>query len=170
MSDQHGEQQSGQGRERATYLTLIGVFLGIFAAFSRREREGKQGLAIEPLDVALIGLATFRAGRLASYDRVTEPLRAPVTDTVPDDYGTDQNVVAAGSGIRKAIGELVSCPTCIGTWVAAGLVYSLRLAPRPTRLFLGFMGAAGLAELLDSANESLSWSGKAARKAAAPDQ
>jgi hypothetical protein len=31
------------------------------------------------------------------------------------------------------------------------------------------MGTTGLAELVDSANESLRWSGQAARKAAAPE-
>jgi len=117
----------------------------------------------------MLGLATFRAGRLIAYDRVTEPLRAPVTDTVPDQYGTEQNVVAEGSGVRKAIGELVSCPTCVGTWVAAGLVYGMRAAPRPTRLFVGFLGATGLAELIDSATESLHWSAQAQRKQAAPE-
>jgi len=167
VSDQ--QRQRDQPRERATYLTLIGLFLGVFAAFSRREKEERGALKLAPLDLVLLGLATFRGGRIAAYDRVTEPLRAPVTETQPDEYGASENVVAAGSGVRKAIGELVSCPTCVGTWIAAGLVYGLRIAPRPTRLFLAFMGAMGLAELLDSANEALSWSGQAQRKASAPD-
>ena len=156
-------------QERATYLTLVGVFLGLFAAFSRREQDEKRPLTLAPLDLAMLGLTTYRAGRLAAYDRVTEPLRAPFTETVPDEYGADQNVVAGGSGARKAIGELVSCPTCIGTWVAATLVYGLRLAPRPTRLFLAFMSATGLAELIDGASETLQWTAKAQRKAAAPE-
>ncbi len=167
MSEQ--QRQRDQPRERATYLTLVGLFLGLFAAFSKRERDEQRPLAIGPLDLALLRLATFRAGRLAAYDRVTEPLRAPLTETRQDEYGAGENVVAAGSGARKAIGEMVSCPTCVGTWVSAGLVYGLRVAPRPTRLFLGMMGAMGLAELLDSANEAMSWAGKAARKESAPN-
>jgi hypothetical protein len=159
----------GQAQERATYLTLVGIFLGLFAAFSRRERDAKRALDLAPFDLAMLGLATYRAGRLAAYDRVTEPLRAPFTETVPDEYGADQNVVAEGSGVRKAIGALVSCPTCMGTWVAAGLVYGLRVAPVPTRLFLGFMSATGPAELIDGASETLQWTGKAQRKASAPE-
>ena len=166
MSDR---QQRERSQERATYLTLMGLFLGAFAAFSRREQDERRPLELRPLDLALLGLATFRAGRLAAYDRVAEPLRAPVTATRPDEYGAGENVVAAGSGARKAVGELVSCPTCVGTWVAAGLVYGLRVAPRPTRLFLGFMGTVGLAELLNGANEALTWAGKAQRKLAAPE-
>lgn len=167
MSEQ--QRQRDQPRERGTYLTLVGLFLGIFAAFGWREKDEREPLKLAPLDLALLGLATFRGGRIAAYDRVTEPLRAPLTETQPDEYGAGENVVAAGSGVRKAFGELVSCPTCIGTWIAAGLVYGLRIAPRPTRLFLAFMGAMGLAELLDSANETPSWGGKAQRKASAPE-
>jgi hypothetical protein len=143
------QRRQDQPRERAAYVTLVGLFLGVFAAFSRREKDEREPLRLAPLDLALLGLATFRGGRIAAYDRVTEPLRAPVTETQPDEYGASENVVAAGSGVRKAIGELVSCPTCVGTWIAAGLVYGLRIAPRP--------------------NEALSWSGKAQRKASAPE-
>jgi hypothetical protein len=163
------ENQSSQTQEKATYISLIGVFLGLFAAFSKREQDRRRGIDISPMDLALLGLSTYRIGRLVTFDRVTEPLRAPVTETQPDPYGTSETVGAKGSGVQKAIGELVACPTCTGTWAAAVLVYALRLAPRPTRLFLAFMAATGLAELLDSANEALSWTGAAKRKQATPE-
>ncbi|MBA3336173.1 MAG: DUF1360 domain-containing protein [Chloroflexia bacterium] len=165
------QSKQSQTQERATYLTLIGIFLGIFAAFSKREDDKRRPINFSGLDVAMLGLATFRAGRLAAYDRVTEPLRAPVTDTKPDEYGAGENVVAQaeGSGFRKAAGELVSCPTCVGTWAGAAMVYGLRIAPQPTRLFIAFMSATGLAELIDNASEAMSWTGKAQRKASAPE-
>jgi len=62
------------------------------------------------------------------------------------------------------LGELVSCPVCVGTWVAAGLVYGLHLAPRPTRVYLAVMGTTGAAELLNCSAEALGWLGRAARK------
>ncbi len=158
------EQQ--QRRERTTYVTLIGLFLGILGLFVSRERDRRQHFDLRPLDLALLGLATYRAGRVAAYDRVSEPLRAPVTDTVPDEFGAGENVVAEGAGVRKAIGELISCPTCVGTWVAAFLVYGLWLAPGSTRLVAAMLGASGLAELLDGASEALTWTGQAARKRA----
>ena len=120
--------------QRATYLTLIGLFFSLFAAFSRRERERGDDPRLRPFDFALLGLATYRAGRLAAYDKVTEPLRAPFTETKPDETGAGMTVVPQGNGARKALGELLSCPTCAGTWAAAGLVYGLRIAPLPTRV------------------------------------
>jgi len=153
-------------RERTAYVTLVGVFMGLFGLVASRARGADRPFELRSRDLALIGLATFRAGRVVAYDRVTEPFRAPVTETEPDEFGAGENVVAEGSGVRKAIGELVSCPTCVGTWVGAGLVVGLQFAPGPTRLAAGMLGASGLAELLDGAAEALTWTGQAARKRA----
>jgi hypothetical protein len=149
---------------RATKLTLIGAFLALLAAFSARAASRGAPVEIRPFDLVLLGLATFRTGRLVAYERVAEPLREPVTETRPDDTGVGETVVAKGTGAQRALGELLSCPICVGTWAAAGLVYGLHLAPRPTRVFLGIMSAAGVAELLQCSNEALAWMGRAARK------
>lgn len=164
--DQQQDQQKRQ--ERAAYVTLIGIFLGLFAAFSKREQGQNMPLKLTGLDLTMLGLTSFRTGRLAAYDLVTEPLRQPFTEIQPDSYGSSETTVAEGSGVKKAFGSLIACPTCTGTWIAAFLVYGLRVAPGPTRLFLAFMSAAGLAEILDSANEALFWAGRAERKEAKP--
>lgn len=161
-------QHDQKRQERATYVTLIGIFLGLFAAFSKREWGKGKHLKLTGLDLAMLGLSTFRTGRLAAYDQVTKPLREPFTETTPDSYGTSKTTAPEGSGVRKAVGELIACPTCVGTWVAAFLTYGLRVAPGPTRMFLAFMSAIGLAEILNSANEALSWAGRTERKLAKP--
>jgi hypothetical protein len=38
---------------------------------------------VTPLDLVMLGLATYRSGRLIAYERVAAPLREPVTETVP---------------------------------------------------------------------------------------
>jgi hypothetical protein len=143
-------------QRRATYLALIGIFAGLYAAFSAREHKQGQELDIGAKDLALLGLATFRTGRVIAFDAVTEPLRAPVTEE------RDGGVQPKGSGVQRVFGELLSCPTCIGTWIAAGSVYGLRVAPRPTRTFLAFMAAGGVAEVLDYATQALDKAGRAA--------
>ncbi|MEA2524817.1 MAG: hypothetical protein QOF73_2044 [Thermomicrobiales bacterium] len=159
-------KQRDKTSERATYLTLIGLFWGIFLAFLPRRGETRP-LDLGPLDLGMLGLATYRMGRLASDDLVTQPLREPFTDVQPDETGAGENTVAEGTGPRKALGELISCPTCVGTWAAAFLVYGLRIAPGPTRFFLAIMATTGLAEVIDSLVEDLRWSSRMARKAAA---
>ena len=142
-------------QRRATYVSLLGIFAGLYAAFSAREHKKGQELDIGAKDLALLGLATYRTGRVVAFDAVSEPLRAPVTEE------RDGGVQPKGSGVQRALGELVSCPTCIGTWIAAGSVYGLRVAPRPTRPFLAFT-AGGVAELLDHATQALDKVGRAA--------
>jgi hypothetical protein len=62
------------------------------------------------------------------------------------------------------LGELLSCPICAGTWVAAGLVYGLRLLPGPTRVLLAIMSTTGVAELCYSVTEALDWTARANRR------
>ena len=161
-------QQRQETQERLTYVSLIGLFTSLFGAVVLGKRRKLESFAVTPTDLALLSLATYRAGRLAAYDRVTEPLRAPITETVPDEYDAGENVIAEGAGVRKALGELVSCPTCVGTWAAAGMLYGMQIAPGPARLFAGILAVSGLAEILNSAVEALTWTGQAARKRSAP--
>lgn len=147
------------------YAVLTGTFLtvfGVFNFFTRRTKDKD----LKPFDLLLLGLSSYRMSRMASYDLVLEPYRAPFTETGIDPTGAGDTVRAAGTGWRRAIGELIACPICIGTWISAALVYGLEIAPRPTRLLLKIMGAIGLAELFNALTEFLSWSGQAAREEA----
>ena len=157
-------QLSDKHKKRATYLSLMGSFAGLFAATARQSGRHGSGLELSALDIALLGIATYRAGRLIAFDQVTEPLRAPVTEEAGG------GVQSEGSGVQAAIGEMLSCPTCIGTWIAASLVLGLRVAPAPTRTFLAFMSASGLAELLDYVSEALDSSKNAAQARASVDK
>lgn len=145
--------------ERNTLWTLIGLFWSLLAVTALVKR-GNIRTTTNALDFAMLGLATFRMGRLIAFDKVAEPLRAPFTETVPDDSGAGDTVVAAGRGPREKIGELLSCPICAGTWIAAGLVYGLQFFPTPTRLLITIMSAIGFAEVVNAATEALTWAGQ----------
>jgi hypothetical protein len=114
----------------------------------------------------MLALSTFRLGRMVAYDKVLHPVREPFTETVPDNTGAGLTVEPEGFGARRAIGELISCPTCAGTWMAALQVYALQLFPGPARMFVAMMAAVGAAELLGSVQEALGWSGLVARQEA----
>jgi hypothetical protein len=149
---------------RTTYVTLTGLFTSLLAAFALRERRNHENLELRPFDLVLLGLATFRLGRLAAYDKVFETFRLPVAETRPDETGAGDTVVPRGSGVRQALGELISCPICVGTWIGATLVYGLGVAPRVTRALLAIMSSVGLAEILNAATEALDWTAQATRK------
>jgi hypothetical protein len=162
MLSKRGASQS-QERHFA-YVVLSGLFFAIFAAVMGRGRDKKGSLDLKPFDLVQLSLATYRMGRLVAYDKVTETYRLPFTKTESDAYGASDTVVPRGEGIRRAMGELISCPICAGTWIASALVYGLHLAPGPTRALLAIMSSIGAAELLNAATEALQWTGEAARK------
>src|SRR5574340_132426 len=112
-------------QDSITKIVLILLFLGGFRvlAWVVENGGGKLQLAVlSLLDIVLIGFDTFRLGRMISYDRVMDPLRAPFTKVVNDNSGEGKTVAARGTGFRQTIGQLISCPICVGTWVAAILV------------------------------------------------
>jgi hypothetical protein len=151
-------------QRRATYVGLVGLFLGTFGAFSLMRPS--RSFDLKPLDLVMLGLSTFRLGRLAAYDPVVRPRREPFTETGPDRSGAGDTTEPEGRGARRAIGELIACPTCAGTWLAAAQVYALHLAPGPARMLIAIMASVGMAELLGAAVEALGWSGLVARQEA----
>ncbi len=162
-----GNQQPGiigpDRREYQAKIILIAIFLssvGLAAWISGPDRLVQTIQSWSVLDFVLLSLATFRLGRLVAYDRVMEPLRSPFTRTVPDSTGAGESVEPKGEGAVQAIGQMISCPICSGTWIAALLVYGLVWLPEITRLFLWMSAAIGVAELINSATEALCWAGQ----------
>ncbi|MEA2385083.1 MAG: hypothetical protein QOH72_5054 [Solirubrobacteraceae bacterium] len=56
-----------------------------------------------------------------------------------------------GRGLRRAVGELLVCPYCIGLWVSAGFTAGLLVAPRFTRWVAAVRSALFGAEVLQIA-------------------
>jgi uncharacterized protein DUF1360 len=155
---------SPETETRATKLTLASIFVALLGTFATRLIPPTREVTPKPYELALLGLASFRIGRMLAYEGVAEPLREPFTHTQRDDSGAGQTVVASGQGARFALGQLLSCPICNGTWVAAALVYGLHLVPRPTRLLLAIMSTVGVAQICHSLTEWLEWNARAARR------
>lgn len=120
----------------------LGSFLGLMAAYGAvvvagagvvRRRGIRLPERIELADVALISVATHKLARLLAKDPVTSPLRAPFTRFAGTSGDAELKEEVRGTGPRKAIGELVTCPFCLGQWVATGFVFGLVTQPRATR-------------------------------------
>ena len=143
---------SAQHRPLAAYGAIAAVFNGAFAAgliAARRadrlpERYGAGNVAL------LVG-ATAKLSRLIAKDRVTSAIRAPFTRFQEDSGYGEVSEAARGTGMRRAIGELLVCQYCVSQWVAAGMVVGHALAPRETRLVAGTFAVFGLADVLNLA-------------------
>ena len=67
----------------------------------------------ELLDVALIGVATHKFSRMAAKDKVTSPFRAPFSRFLEKGSPGEIEEESRGTGVQKAIGDLVTCPYCL---------------------------------------------------------
>ena len=101
------------------YAGIMGTFVGGLAVAGALARAlDRDPREFEALDLTALGLATFKAARTISRDDVTSFLREPFV--AGEARGGDEEPVETGD-LRQAIGELVTCSRCIGTWAAAGL-------------------------------------------------
>jgi hypothetical protein len=130
------------------YALLMAAFAGGLAAAGALARAlDRDPHEHTTLDLAALALATFKAARTLSDDEVTSFLREPFVEGRAHEGGEDPRETG---GMRQAIGELVTCSRCIGTWVAAGLGATQIVAPRFGRLLTWTLGAAGLNDFLQA--------------------
>ncbi|OOE06225.1 sporulation protein [Anoxybacillus kestanbolensis] len=95
----------------------------------------------------LLCVASFRLTRLLVYDRITSFLRAPFHDEFEQDGET--YIVIKGTGIRKWIGELLSCHWCTGVWCAALLYVGTVYAPTMFMPLVSILAIAGVASVIE---------------------
>jgi hypothetical protein len=125
------------------YAAITAAFGGVLGGFLLLA-GGRLPDRIAFGDVVRVGLASYKMGRLVAKDEVTSWVRAPVTR---DEETTEPKP----RGMERALGELVTCPYCIGLWIASGLSYALVLFPRQTRLVTSIFGAQAVADFLNAA-------------------
>nr|WP_188308178.1 DUF1360 domain-containing protein [Streptomyces sp. CBMA123] len=143
-------------RPLASYTGLMAVYATTVAGISITARATARELPDpKPWDVALNALATHQLGRLIAKDPVTSPLRAPFTHFEGTTGPAELKEGARGTGARKAIGELLSCPFCTGLWIATGITAGTVFAPRATRLATTTLSALAAADFLQFARTAL---------------
>jgi hypothetical protein len=143
---------SGDDRPLGGYAALLSVYGATGAALSLLVGRRKQRFQLTTRDLALLSVATFKLSRVITRDPITSPLRAPFTTFEgAADIPSEVKESVRGSGLRKAVGELITCPFCTGQWVATGLVAGLMVAPRQTRVLTQLVAATAVADGLQLA-------------------
>lgn len=94
------------------YATIVGVVSGLAAVRKRPPLE------MTPVDLALLGLATFKASRTVARDKVTSFVREPFVEG--EAYDGEDERPTQETELKQALGELVTCTRCIGTWSSKG--------------------------------------------------
>jgi len=149
--------KGGEEMPLASYVKVLGVYNGAFAGLLLAAQSSGRRLPerIAYNDLLMLGVATYKLSRLISSDRVTSPLRAPFTEYVEPAGASEVKEKVRGTGIQRAVGDLLTCPYCLGPWVATALAFGLVFKPRTTRLIGGILVAATASEFLHHATAAI---------------
>jgi hypothetical protein len=130
------------------YAAIMGAFAtGLAGAVLLARALGRDPEEHGPVDLFVLCTATFKAARTISGDEVASFIREPFVQGEAHEGGEEP--VESGD-LRQAIGELVTCSRCIGTWVAGGLTATQMLAPRFGRMLTWSLAAAGVNDYLQA--------------------
>ena len=137
----------------AAYAAFAAVFHGAMAgAVVAAKRSGRDlPQRVEPGDVLLIGTASYKLSRLVSKKKVTAFVRAPFTELEGKGGPAELEEKPRGTGLRRAVGELLVCPYCLGLWASGGFHAGLLFAPRSTRFSASVLTAMAVSDFLQIA-------------------
>ena len=162
MSNDESEQGVFEGYDGGeeplpSYAALAGVFNMIFAVFLLIARKTGRPIPerVEIRDIALLGVATHKLSLLLAQDAVTSPLRAPFTELQEKQSPKRVDEKPRGTGVRRSLGELLTCQFCVGQWVASFFTYGLVFAPAVTRLVASIFAIVALSDHLHQTYKAL---------------
>jgi uncharacterized protein DUF1360 len=140
-----------------SYAALAGLFNLILAVFLLIARKSGRQIPerVETRDIALLGVATHKLSMLVAQDAVTSPLRAPFTELQEKQSPKNVDEKPRGKGLRRSIGELMTCKFCVGQWVASFFTYGLVFAPAVTRLVASIFAIVALSDHLHQTYKAL---------------
>ena len=135
------------------YTLLISLFTGLAGGFATWFRRSGRELPqqMDTRDLALVALATHKSSRMLGKARVTAPMRAPFTRYEGHAGPSEVRERARGRGLRRVIGELITCPYCLSMWIAGAFTAGLLVAPRPTRWLASMLTAVFGSDVLQIA-------------------
>jgi hypothetical protein len=135
-------------RPYGAYAGITGTFVGGLAlAGALAHLLDRDPREHDALDLVVLGAATFKAARTITRDDVASFIREPFVEGEAGEG--DEHAIESGD-LRQAIGELVTCSRCVGTWVAGGLASTQILAPRFGRVLTWTLAAAALNDWLQA--------------------
>jgi hypothetical protein len=140
-----------------SYGVLVGMFNLLFALFLLVTRVSGKPIPerLDVKDIALLGMATHKISLLGSQDAITSPLRAPFTELNEKESPKKVDEKPRGEGIRRSVGELLTCQFCLGAWVASFFTYGFVLLPRATRLVAAVFAAVTVSDFLHQIYKAL---------------
>jgi hypothetical protein len=149
--------KKGEDVPLISYGVLVGTFNLLFALFLLVARVSGKSLPerLDAKDVALLGMATHKISLVGSQDAIMSPLRAPFTELNEKQSPKKVDEKPRGEGLRRSVGELLTCQFCLSVWVASFFTYGFVLLPRVSRLVAAVFTAVTVSDFLHQAYKAL---------------
>ena len=119
-----------------------GALLGAVLAAARDKGD-------EPVragEILPLGVATFALSKLVAKEKVDAWVREPFVEETPAGERLPK-----GRGLRYAVGEMLTCTRCVGTWSALGIVALRVTRPREARVVTAVLGASAVNDVSQAA-------------------
>ena len=145
---------SDEPRPLGGHIALVSIFGGAATAVAIAQRRSGRPLPerFPAGDVMLMSIATYKLSRLIAKDRITSFLRAPFTRYKGEsERPSEVSEEARGRGFRRAVGELLVCPYCLGQWVGTGFLAIYLREPRLARTLAVLFTIVSGSDLLQEA-------------------
>jgi uncharacterized protein DUF1360 len=141
----------------AAYALFATAFNGALAAAVMAAKRSGRDLPerVEAQDLVLIGAASHKLSRLVAKKKITSFVRAPFTELQGKGGPAELEEKARGSGLRRAAGELLTCPYCLGLWASGAFHAGLLFAPRTTRFSASVLTAMTISDFLQIAYKAV---------------
>jgi hypothetical protein len=130
--------------EPIDYATLsagYGALLGAVVVAAR----AREAQPVRPAELPVMGLATFALAKLVAKEKVETWMREPFLEERADGERRPR-----GRRMRYAVGELLSCTRCVGSWSALGLVGLRLLRPREAQVVVPVLALAAANDWLQT--------------------
>jgi hypothetical protein len=111
-----------------------GALLGAVLVAAREKGDEP----VRAAEVLPLGVATFSLSKLVAKEKVDAWMRTPFVEERPDGRRPK------GTGLRYAVGELLTCTRCVGVWSALGLTALRVTHPREARVVNAVLGASAI--------------------------
>jgi hypothetical protein len=140
MSPRSDETPVVQSADYAALSAGWGALLGAVLVAARDKGDEP----VSSTDVLPLGVAAFALAKLISKEKVDAWVREPFVEERHDGRRPK------GTGLRYAVGEMLTCTRCVGVWSALGLTALRVTRPREARVVTVVLGASAVNDVLQS--------------------
>jgi hypothetical protein len=125
------------------YAAINAVWAVAAAALVATSRKRAAADPITTRELVPLGAATFAVSKAVARERIGSWVREPFVEE-------DEAQTPKGNRIQRALGELVTCTRCVGTWSALGVVGLRVLHPEAGRTVSAILASSAANDWLQA--------------------